>query len=136
MKENEKKWLEAYNNGRFKIDFETGLVTSYSQRNPEGYVLGKGKKEGNIYVRSTLCIKNIDYHILIHRFIWIVANGDIPENIEVNHKNGIKYDNRLENLELTDKSGNALHSRRVLGNKGGCVKALHINGTIKAIEPY
>ena len=55
----------------------------------------------------------------MHRLIWICIYGDIPKNIEINHKNGIKGDNKLNNLELTTKSGNALHSIRILGNKTG-----------------
>ena len=36
----------------------------------------------------------------IHRLVWIAFNGPIPENMQVNHINEIKTDNRLENLNL------------------------------------
>jgi hypothetical protein len=124
MKENEIYWLNLYNEGLIKIDFNNGVVYSYLNRGKE-HVLGERTKakNKNLYLRSSAGpTRKERYQILLHRLIWIVANGDIPKDIEINHKNGIKYDNRLENLELTDKRGNALHSYRVLGNKGGTSK--------------
>ena len=54
---------------------------------------------------------------LVHRIValaWI----DNPENKKfVNHKNGIKSDNSVQNLEWVTKSENEIHSTRVLGNK-------------------
>jgi hypothetical protein len=126
MKENEKYWLKLYQDGKIEIDFENGIVYSYlsGKKNILGEKTKQNKEGKNFYLRSSAGISRQDRnHILLHRLIWIIANGDIPPKIEINHKNGIKYDNRLENLELTDKSGNALHSRRVLGNKGGIPKS-------------
>ena len=37
---------------------------------------------------------------LVHRLVWFVFNGQIPEDMQVNHINEIKSDNRLSNLNL------------------------------------
>jgi ribosomal protein L37AE/L43A len=36
--------------------------------------------------------------ILLHRVVWEYHNGSIPDGFDVHHKNGVKTDNRLENL--------------------------------------
>jgi hypothetical protein len=49
----------------------------------------------------------------------LVANaflGIPPEGCEVNHKNGKKYDSRVDNLEYVTHQQNCLHSYHVLGN--------------------
>lgn len=53
----------------------------------------------------------------IHRLVAITF---IPNELKkpcVNHINGVKYDNRSENLEWVTYSENELHSFRVLGKK-------------------
>lgn len=45
-----------------------------------------------------------------HRYLAIKAWGPIPKGYVVNHKNGIKQDNRLENLEVVSRSADRKHA--------------------------
>jgi hypothetical protein len=54
----------------------------------------------------------------VHRLV-AVAHIPNPNNFrDVNHKDGNKLHNHVDNLEWTPHSENMLHSRRVLLNKG------------------
>jgi len=47
-----------------------------------------------------------------HRLVWEVFNGPIPKGLVINHKNGVKDDNRLENLEVLTQSENVIDGFR------------------------
>jgi hypothetical protein len=67
------------------------------------------------YTFVKLCIPWTQKTASVHRMIMLAFVW--PSMLEVNHKNGIKTDNRLENLEYCTPSENVKHSFRVLWHK-------------------
>jgi hypothetical protein len=45
-----------------------------------------------------------DDRALMHRYVWEKEIGKIPDGWDIHHKNNIKSDNRIENLECLPKS--------------------------------
>ena len=50
------------------------------------------------------------YTFRVHRLVYMVFIGPIPDKMEINHLNGIKSDNSIKNLELTTRLGNMQHA--------------------------
>lgn len=84
-----------------------------------------------------------------HRLVMLAFVGPCPEGMNVNHKNGVKTDGRLENLEYVTFKENLGHARRELGfNNSGMnhrlarlsdgevheMRELYASGRIKQIE--
>lgn len=67
-------------------------------------------------------------HYQVHRLVLAAFDCPSPTGMEVNHKNGIKADNRIENLEWVTRSENMRHSidhlgaQRASGESNGMAK--------------
>ena len=57
-----------------------------------------------------------DAEVYEHRVIWEQANGPIPAGMHIDHINGCRADNRLENLRLTTPSQNGQNKRKAQSN--------------------
>lgn len=82
--------------------------------NEDGEIMNvrlRNVKKGNLghsgYLRFTIRLsKSKCKTYLSHRFIYECFYGLIEKNKQINHKNFIKIDNRLENLEVVSASEN------------------------------
>ncbi len=66
------------------------------------------------YLDVMLYYKGQEKRCLVHKLVAIAFVEGWREGLEVNHKNGIKTDNRAENLEWVTASENNQHARDVL----------------------
>lgn len=64
------------------------------------------------YLRLTIQYDGKLKCIAAHRVVWILNNGEIPPGLEINHKDGVKANNSISNLELVTSSENSLHAVR------------------------
>jgi len=92
----------------FRFDFATGDV--YRKRK-SGWVLCKPSIGSNGYKRIGVCGKRVG----AHRLIWALLFKQWPEG-DIDHKNGIRTDNRLVNLRHVDRSTNLENTRSAKSN--------------------
>lgn len=54
-------------------------------------------------------------NVRLHRLIWEEAYGPIPDGMWIDHINGDKHDNRLDNLRLATGQQNQMNRPRAVG---------------------
>lgn len=65
------------------------------------------------YKKIYLCENNTKSRFYIHRLVACAFIPNPENKPEINHKNGIKTDNRVENLEWVSKSENLQHAHKI-----------------------
>lgn len=59
-------------------------------------------------------IHGLGHHYKVHRVIWFLHNGKIPEGLHIDHINGVRSDNRISNLRTVIPS---INNRNRVKNK-------------------
>lgn len=68
-------------------------------------VIGRRAKDG--YVAIVLDGRSF----LAHRLAWLYVHGKLPDGLVIDHINGVKNDNRIENLRLVSAWQNSFNNR-------------------------
>jgi hypothetical protein len=91
-----KEISQCYIKSLFNYDKLSGVITFRYNRKPLSTVLSSG------YLVARLGNETF----MSHRIAWVISNGMIPDGMEIDHIDGNRLNNRIENLRLVSHSGN------------------------------
>lgn len=80
---------------------------------PRGPAAGLGRVDvPNMkgYLRVRVTRNSESYWAMAHRIVYRHFHGALPRTLTINHKNGVRTDNRPDNLEACMLSANLLHA--------------------------
>jgi len=103
---------------------KSGLCVNVKTRK----VIGKFNKG---YIQATLHVNGKQIMRRVHDLMWESWIGPIPEGLVVDHKNGCKSDNRLDNLRCITQGDNLRASYRA----GTSTRAPRVAHPLVAISP-
>lgn len=109
--------------GRIR-NVKTGLVLSHMH-------IGKGKYFG-VRIRVLWREEIVPRKMFIHRLVALAFIPNPDNKPQVNHKDGDKWNNKVENLEWVTNKENSFHAQYVLGKIPTATPYIYKNGyTIK-----
>ena len=93
----------------------TGEFYSKVLKNDRMIVKRIGYTVGNNYLGCK--INKVRY--MLHHLVWLMETGELPQKpLQIDHINGVKTDNRIENLRLATNKQNSRNRTVVLSSSG------------------
>lgn len=105
----------------FRYDKDTGTLW----RMKTSKIVGSSNSQGYLDVDLGKPYKKRTRNTRVHRVAWFLSYGEWPEG-QIDHINGDKKDNRLENLRLTDQQKNQ-HNRFSRKNSSSVYKGVGLH---------
>ena len=123
-------WKEVF-------EYEDGfLVTKEGMKYRKGGEM-IGCLNGNGYLHFSFRGK----HYTVHRVVYEMHYGKIPEGMQIDHVNGLRTDNRIENLRLVTNQENCFNNTKAKGyyfdkSRGKYLAQIRLDGKTKSIGRF
>lgn len=100
-------------------------VTSVNQYGGISSRPTKGKPVGRLSKRGYWEASYMQFLYKVHRVVWEIHYGEIPDDMYIDHLDGDKSNNKLNNLRLVTKSLNSRNSKAPSTNTTGIAGVSH-----------
>jgi hypothetical protein len=105
------EWRPVPGYGAAYVVSNWGRVRSLDRVTPDGrlirgYLRKPGRPKPGSYLHLDLWKENVAYTVYVHRLVLEAFVGPCPPGMEACHNNGIRDDNRLENLRWDTRVNN------------------------------
>ena len=99
----------------------------YSEDSPSGLIWKVNRGSNKCSGQTAGSLRNDGYFRLkfsgdlffIHRIIWILHYGSIEQNLQIDHIDGVRSNNKISNLRLVDS---------MLNNRNSCIRHDNTSG--------
>lgn len=105
MKENDRFFVDMVEHGILSISTNGAVRNNKTGRNI-GAIGSGGYYKISVKDHSVGKIR----HMQIHRLVFLIYSGDIPEKLQINHIDANKFNNDISNLELVTNTQNHSHA--------------------------